>query len=206
MVTQKQLVKSILAFALLGAVGFGIGGIVGAVIWGSPNTTFTKDGVEYTTRLGLNPGQIFLSFALIGAVGGTSLGLGLRNWRKAGVLALVGAVSFPTATFIGAVIQLSLWGSSPPYFAGLFTGAITGIVFGASLGLALRGWSAAGLLALAGAIGFSVMFQTTSNLEFEVSSAKSFGIGGAIAGATLGISLSYLARRKVTKESSTPEP
>jgi len=206
MVIQKQTAKSILAFALLGAVGFGIGGIVGAVIWGSPATIITKDGVEYTVWLTLNAGQIFLSIALIGALGGASLGLGLRNWRKAGVAALVGAVGFSTATFIGMVIQLSLWGSSPPYFAGLFSGAIIGIVFGASLGLALRGWKVAGLLALAGAIGFGVMFQATSNLEFEVSSAKSFGIGGAIAGATLGVALGYLERRKVNKESSPPEP
>lgn len=206
MVIQKQTAKSILAFALLGAVGFGIGGIVGAVIWGSPATIITKDGVEYTVRLGLNPGQIFLSFALIGAMGAASLGLGLRNWRKSGVAALVGAVGFPMAIIIGGVIQLSLWGKTPPYFAGLFTGAIIGIIFGASLGLALRGWKAGGLLALAGAIGFGVMFQATLNLEFEVSSAKSFGIGGAIAGATLGVALGYLARRKVTKESSPPEP
>lgn len=206
MVTQKQTAKSILAFALLGAVGFGIGGIVGAVIWGSPATTVTRDGVEYTVRLALNAGQIFLSIALIGAVGGASLGLGLRNWRKAGVAALVGAVGFSTATFIGLVIQLGLlqWGSgTPPYFADLFSGAIIGIVFGASLGLALRGWKAAGLLALAGAIGFGVMFQAVSNLEFEVSSAKSFGIWGAIAGATLGAALGYLEKRKVAKESRT---
>ena len=195
-------IKSIVRFALLGAVGFGIGGIVGAVIWGSPTTTFTKEGVEYTVRLTLNPGQIFLSFALIGAMGAASLGLGLRNWRKAGVGALVGAVGFSTATFIGLVIQLVLWGfEPPPYFAGLFIGAIIGIVFGASLGLALRGWKAAGLLALAGAIGFGVMFQAVSNLEFEVSSAKSFGIWGAIAGATLGVALGYLEKGKVTKES-----
>ncbi len=206
MVTQKQTAKSILAFALLGAVGFGIGGIVGAVIWGSPATTFTKDGVEYTVWLTLNAGQIFLSVALIGAVGGASLGLGLRNWRKVGVAALVGAVGFSIATFIGVVIQLSLWGSSPPYFAGLLSGAIIGIVFGASLGLALRGWKAAGLLALAGAIGFGVMFQAVLNLEFEVSSAKSFGIWGAIAGATLGVALGYLEKGKVTKASSPFEP
>ena len=92
-------IKNILAFALLGAVGFGIGGIVGAVIWGSPNS-----------------GQTFLSIALIGALGGASLGLGLRNWRKARVAALVGAVSFLAATLIALVIQLSLWGSSPPSF------------------------------------------------------------------------------------------
>jgi len=182
-------IKSILAFAFLGAVGFGIGGIVGAVIWGgSPGAP--------------NAGQIFLSIALIGAMGGASLGLGLRNWRKAGVAALVGAVGFSTATFIGLVIQLGLlqWGSgTPPYFAGLFSGAIIGIVFGASLGLALKGWKAAGLLALAGAIGFGVMFQAVSNLEFEVSSAKSFGIWGAIAGATLGVALGYLEKRKAVR-------
>lgn len=209
------IMKSILAFALLGAVGFGIGGIVGAVIWGSPGspaapTTITKDGVEYiappTVGLTLNPGQIFLSYALIGAMGAASLGLGLRNWRKSEVGALVGAVGFPIAIIIGGVIQLSLWGKSPPLFAGLFDGAIIGIVFGASLGLALRGWKAAGLLALAGATGFGVMFQSVLNLEFEVSSAKSFGIGGAIAGATLGVALGYLERRKVTKESSPSEP
>ena len=180
-------IKSILAFAFLGAVGFGIGGIVGAVIWGgSPGAP--------------NAGQIFLSIALIGAMGGASLGLGLRNWRKAGVAALVGAVGFSTATFIGLVIQLVLWGfEPPPYFAGLFIGAIIGIVFGASLGLALRGWKAAGLLALAGAIGFGVMFQAVSNLEFEVSSAKSLGIWGAIAGATLGVALGYLEKRKAVR-------
>lgn len=205
MVIQKQTAKSILAFALLGAVGFGIGGIVSAVIWGSPTTTFTRDGVEYTFRSTLNAGQIFLSIALIGAVGGASLGLGLRNWRKAGVAVLVGAVGFSIATFIGVVIQLSLWGSSPPYFAGLFTGAIIGVILGASLGLALMGWKAAGLLALAGAIGFGVMFQAVLNLEFEVSSAKSFGIWGAFAGTTLGVALGYLAKGKVTKESSPPE-
>ena len=182
-------IKNIVKFALLGAAGFGIGGIVGAVIWGSPNA-----------------GQTFLSIALIGAMGGASLGLGLRNWRKAGVAALVGAVGFSIATFIGVVIQLSLWGSNPPYFAGLFSGATIGIVFGASLGLALRGWKAAGLLALAGAIGFGVMFQAVSNLEFEVSSAKSFGIWGAIAGATLGASLGYLEKEKVTKSSSPFKP
>jgi hypothetical protein len=130
----------------------------------------------------------------------------LRNWKKAGVAALVGAVSFSTATSIGVVIQLSLWGSEPPPFAGLFTGAIIGIIFGASLGLALRGWKAAGLLALAGAIGFGVMFQAVLNLEFEVSSAKSFGIWGAIAGATLGVALGYLDKGKVTKESSPTRP
>ena len=36
-------IKNILAFALLGAVGFGIGGIVSSVIWGSPTATITKD-------------------------------------------------------------------------------------------------------------------------------------------------------------------
>lgn len=109
MVVQKQTAKSILTFALLGAVGFGIGGTVGSVIWGSPaTTTVTRDGVEYAVRLTLNAGQIFLSIALIGALGGASPGLGLRNWRKAGVAALVGAVSFSIANFIGVVIQLSL--------------------------------------------------------------------------------------------------
>ncbi len=182
--------KSILAFALLGAVGFGIGGIVSAVIRVSPDTSF----------------QIFLSIALIGAIGGASLGLGLKKWSKAGVAALVGAVGFLAATLIVLVIQLSLWGEEPPYFAGLFDGAIIGIILGASLGLALRGWKAAGLLALAGAIGFGAMFQAVLNLEFEVSSAKSFGIWGAIAGGTLGVALGYLERRKVTKESSPPKP
>ncbi len=118
---------------------------------------------------------------------------------------MVGAVGFSIALIIGAVIQLSLWGKSPQYFAGLFTGAIIGVILGASLGLALRGWKAAGLLALAGAIGFGVMFQVVLNLEFVVSSAKSFGIGGAIAGATLGAVLGYLEKEKVTKASSPPE-
>ncbi len=172
-------------FALSGAIGFGIGGIIGAIMWGyrSPSE-----------------GQSFLSIALNGAMGGASLGLALQGWKKAGVAALVGAVGFSIATSIGVFIQLALWGlESPPYFAGLFIGAFIGIVLGASLGLSLMGWKAAGLLALTGAIGFGVWFQAVSNLVFEVSSAKSFGIGGAIAGAILGVALGYLERTRTTQ-------
>ena len=185
--TQKQrATRSILVFALSGAIGFGVGGIIGAIMWGyrSPSE-----------------GQSFLSIALNGAMGGASLGLVLQGWKKAGVAALVGAISFSAATFIGVVIQLVLWGfEPPPYFAGLFIGAIIGIFFGASLGLAFNGLKTAGLLALAGAIGFGVWFQAVSNLVFEVSSAKSFGIWGAIAGATLGVALGYLEKRKANRE------
>ncbi len=173
--------KRIAKFGLAGATGFGVGGIIGAIIWGyrSPSE-----------------GQSLLSIALNGAIGGASLGLALQGWKKAGVAALVGAVSFSIATLIGLFIQLALWGlEPPPHFAGLFIGAIVGIVFGASLGLALKGWKATGLLALAGAIGFGVWFQAVSNLVFEVSTAKSFGIWGAIAGAVLGVALGYLEKR-----------
>ena len=60
-------------------------------------------------------------------------------------------------------------------------------------------------MALAGAIGFGIMFQGVLNLEFKVSTAKLFGIWGAIAGATQGAALGYLEKGKVTKESSPPE-
>jgi hypothetical protein len=119
------------------------------------------------------------SIALDGAMGGASLGLALQGWEKAGVAALVGAVGFSVANLIGLFIQLAIWGFEPaPYFARFFIGPIVGIVFGASLGQALRGWKAAILLALAEAIGFGAWFQAVSNLVFEVSSAKSFGIWG----------------------------
>ena len=168
--------KRIARFALFGAVGFGVGGIIGAIMWGSHGSPGT--------------GQTFISLALIGAMGGGSLGLALQGWRKAGVAALAGAIGFSITTFIGLVIQLAIWGlEPPPYFAHLFIGIIIGTLFGATLGLALRGWRAAGLLALAGAIGFGLYFQAILDMVFEVSSAKSFGIWGAIAGAVLGVAL-----------------
>ncbi len=65
---QKEIIKrrSIAAFILWGAVGFGIGGTIGGII-----------AVDAAT---------FIGFAILGGIGGMSLGLALKSWKMAGFL------------------------------------------------------------------------------------------------------------------------
>jgi len=124
-----------------GAVGFGIGGAIEGTVW-----------VALEAR--------YLGIPIFGAIGGVSLGLALEGWKRAVVLALAGAIGFGVGFLIGFFIVLAVW--EPMYYIeGLFLGAVGGSVGGASLGLALRNWGKAGLLALAGAVGFGVAVQVS---------------------------------------------
>jgi hypothetical protein len=180
--------KSVLAFALLGAIGFGIGAVIGVVIcW--------------------NSGKLAL-FPLMGAMGAASLGLALQGWRKAGVLALVGAISITVATLTGFVITVTIWGfeySSYWGFVELFDGAIVGSIFGASLGLALRSWAKAGFLALAGAIGFGVGYQAGLVIARAsgISEPIEYVILGVVGGALLGAALGYLEKKQAMRNTSS---
>ena len=85
MATRK---RSIAAFILWGAVGFGIGGAIGG--------TIAVDAA------------IFLGFPIMAGIGGVSLGLALKSWKMAGFLALAGAVGFPLGFFICVFIGMGL--------------------------------------------------------------------------------------------------
>ncbi len=152
----------------------------------------------------------FFGFAIMGGIGGMSLGLALNSWKMAGFLALAGAVGLSIGIFIfiglgpGQVLPLPylLW-----RILGRFT--IAGVVAGAVLGLHFESWKAAGFLALAGAIAFRIAEQVTRVVPFGLihppllSQPTQMVIWGVIAGALLGAALGYLEKRKADKESRT---
>lgn len=168
--------KSITKFALWGAVGFGLGGILN-----------------------------FLSAE--GAIGGFALGLALGNRKQAWLLALAGFVGFAAgrAAMIFLGYAMFDWGSEP-FLVIPVTGAVMGIIGGASLGLALRSWLVAGVLAVAGAIGFGLGQVAYHGLEMLAVTDGSTGLSilsffstrvawGIIGGAFLGASLGYLVEK-----------
>ncbi|MFC1871273.1 hypothetical protein ACFLYF_02580 [Chloroflexota bacterium] len=171
---------NVLLFILLGIIGFGVGGAIGGALW------FAFDAP-------------YLGFPMLGACGGASLGLALRDRKRAGLLALGSAVGFGVGYLVGFFIVLAIW--EPAHVEGLFIGAVGGGIGGASLGLGLRDWRKTGLLALAGALGFGIVGQVTWNL-FRGSDAAVLGLStkvfiwGVVGGAFLGAMSGYLNRRK----------
>lgn len=175
--------KRIARFAFWGAVGFGLGGAIGGII-----------AVDALT---------FFGFAIMGGVGGMSLGLAMRSWKMAGLLALAGAFGLSVGTFVAVFIGLGLGEAVqlPDLFwiiVGRFT--IAGAIGGLALGLTLNGWKAAGFLALAGAIAFRLMERVQELVNFGLitpqllSRTTQMAIWGIISGALLGAALGYLKK------------
>jgi len=178
--------KSISAFTLWGALGFGIGGALGGAIW-----------VAFDAPC--------FGFAIMGAVGGASLGLVLNDGKTAGLLALAGAIGFGIGFLTGFFILLLIW--QPIHTQGVLIGAIGGAVGGASLGIVCRSWKSARVLALASAIGFGAAVQATwghpvSLTEQVLSGAITLAIWGAVGGASLGAAMGYLEKRIAGGENS----
>ena len=171
--------KKIAKFALLGAFGFGLGWAIGGAL--------------------LVLEEPYLGFPISGAIGGASLGLALRGWRKVGILALACAVGFGLGLLAAFFIVLAVW-EPPGHVEGLFLGAVGGALGGASLGLTFRSWRKAGFLTLAGALGFGIAGQVSWDL-FRGSDASVVGavskvaIWGLVGGAFLGAALGYLEKR-----------
>ena len=172
--------KRIVKFAVYGAIGFGVGGAIGGVVW-----------------IALDAPQ--LGFPILGAIGGASLGLSLKHRKRAIFLALAGAIGFGVGFLAGFFIVLTIW--EPVRVEGLFLGAVGGALGGASFGLVLRNWRKAGLFALAGAIGFGIAVQAFWDLLRGLSpqvlwGAITLAIWGIVGGAVLGAALGYLGKRK----------
>ena len=129
---------SIVRFVILGAVGFGLAGAIGA----------------YWFPLGLLLG---------GALGGALLGLAFKDLG----LVVRLAVLAPMGLIVGLVAGLSL-GFLSANFLGLDSEALTGAllvatlgaVLGASLGLAFGDWRTVVALAVTGAVAWSVWSWT----------------------------------------------
>ena len=170
---------SLTRFVVLGAVGFGICGAIG-----SPLITFLPGGVA-----------LLLWLLVGGALGGASLGLALKDFRRVVILALLGALGL----FVGAFAGLTL-GSFFNY-PEVPIAAFVGAVIGASLGVAFRDRTTVLALAVAGAVGFSVGTLPADFLRFSIpmirqrGEAGSIAITGTIGGAFLGAVLGYLEGR-----------
>lgn len=180
-------IKSTVRLALLGAVGFGIGGLViGTVI------RFWGESVLIT----------FVGPVVAGALGGASLGVALR--RKVWQLALAGAIGFFLGGFLGGIGTffmnfeaglLEMLRSVSPITIGALTGAALGLVISGSFRITA-------CLAMAGILGGIVSLAATSRsvIPFIIRSNPPspawllFGLQGVIGGAFLGAALGILEK------------
>jgi len=174
---------SVMLFVILGAIGFGIGGAIGG-----PLITFLPGGVA------------LLLWPLVGgAVGGASLGLALKDFRRVLILALLGALGLTLGVMTGLVLG-SFFNYSTVAIA-----ALVGAVVGASLGVAFRDWRTILALAVAGAVGFSVgnlaefVRLSVPAIGTDLGEAGSIAITGTVGGALLGASLAYLESRRLAQ-------
>ena len=178
---------NIYVLVLSGIIGFGIGGAIGGVIW-----------VAFDAP--------HLGFAILGAIGGGSLGIALQGWKKAWVLALACAIGFDIGFLIAFFIPLTVW--EPAHGQGLLFGAIGGAAGGASIGIALKDWKGFGLLSLSSAIGFGIVVWFTwdrlRGLTPQILwGAVTLAIWGAFGGTISGLTLGYLKDRKHDTEIRT---
>jgi len=184
--------KGIARFALWGAIGFCVGGAIGGTITGDSNT--------------------FLGFTVLGVFGGASLGFVSKGWKGAVFLALAGGAGFIAGTFLSVIVGMGLGLTLPnpineiyrlvsPFIMGTIIGAVGGI----ALGLALKDLRGAGLLALAGAIGFGIPAQINQSLLLNLlttqilSTVVPLSMWGLIGGASLGAALGYLEKRQTAE-------
>jgi hypothetical protein len=168
---------SLIQFVILGAVGFGVGGAIAG----------------FSDALPL-PVPIPVLLLIVGAVGGASLGLALRDRRRAVALAVLGALGVILGVFTTLVFA-----SFFDYAAGPL-GALVGVVIGASLGVAFLDWGRILALAAAGGVGFCVGFVVGDSLSIRLGGDLFIVVAGIIGGASLGAALGYLERRRLVAE------
>ena len=170
---------NILFYILFSVVGFGIGGAIGGAIW-----------------VALDAPHI--GFAVLGVIGGASLGMALRDWKRIWILALIGGIGFDIGLLVGFFVPMVLLG--PANNQSFFVGTLGGAIGGASIGIALKSWKKTGVLSLAAAIGFTIAawltWDTLRGFTPQIlGGAISLAIWGIIGGAFLGLALGLLERK-----------
>jgi len=181
-------IKSIVWLALLGAVGFGIGGlIIGTLI------RFLGESVPLAT----------VGVVVAGAFGGASIWIGLR--RKAWQLALAGAIGFLSGGFLGGPATffvnfeaglLEMLRSVTPVTIGALTGAALSLTISGSFRITI-------CLAAVGILGGIVGLVATSPsvIPFIIRTNPPslawllFGLQGAIGGTFLGAALGFFKKQ-----------
>ena len=177
----------LLRFVSFGAGGFGTGGAMAGIAW---------------PLLPVTSGASALLVVLGGAIGGASLGLAMRDRRKAVTLAVLGTVGFGAGS-VAAVI-LGFMGFLPATESGatnamgaVASGILVGSVGAAALGVVLRDPRKIVLFTLAGAIAFGVgmliKFSLEHALRLGVAEDALLAAAGIVGGGVLGATLRYLA-------------
>lgn len=150
---------------LLGAAGFGAGGVV------------------------LYAGFSIIGFLspLAGAVGGAALGLAFRDRETLVTLALLGALGAAIGFLLAVGIKdLSLAMGFPIGNSQATMAAVTGATTGAALGVAFRDWKRVVVLGVAGAVGFGLGGAIAGESPSWLPAAGI--IGGATVSAAIGLS------------------
>lgn len=199
--TMVQEIKGIAKFVLWGAVGFGVGAIGFGAIRIAGWDLFLLSGGSVPSLLG---------FPTTGAFGGAALGLALGGWRKAAVLAVVGAITFFVG-FLGGFLVMIVFHQSGLRGEGILSiiyGGVPGAIGGAALGLVLLDPRKMIGLAIAGALGFGLGMLIVSLILDPFSGWAStppikpwlgWILWGIIGGAFLGASLGYLEKRNTDR-------
>ncbi len=170
--------RGIVTLTLSSLIGFAAGGAIGGALW-----------VAFDAP--------HIGFAVMGAAGGAVLGVMIRGWRKAWVVALAGAIGYDVGFLAGFFIPLTIW--EPGAATGLFIGATGGAIGGAAIGAVLKSWRKTGISALASAIGFGLAAWLTWDSFRGMSPQVLSGIltltaWGAAGGACLGLALGWLQK------------
>jgi hypothetical protein len=179
-VPEAPVTVSLGRFVILGMLGFAVGSAVGIIAPPSP----------YGVIIG----------AIKGAVGGTALGIALRDRGKTVKLFFAGAIGHVLGIGMALAIASVVFEPGPANVArSLAVGGIWGLIGGGILGLALKSLPRTIALALVGTVAYA--FGNVINnaiwvaFESTVASATAAVVAGAIGGASLGWVVGYLERR-----------
>ena len=173
---KLQAIKRIARFAIFGAIGFSVGGILGLLI---SDALWQPGDFFYHSYLIAPPGT--------GLIGGAMLGAALRQRSKVIALALLGAIGFSGGVIIafGSAILFS-YPSAEALSMGIVI--VMGAIGGGTIGIGLMRLRPVLGLALAGALGGLVggaIFAPIITLQWSDIILPGI-IGGALLGAALG--------------------
>ncbi len=180
--SNNQEKRGIAQFALFGAIGFGIGGIITGFGWG------------------ISEVMVGIGFFLTGALGGASLGFALNRKKK--TLPIFGAIGFLAVFLFGYFTKWLAYESI--YLTIFLIAAIPHLVGGIALGLAFYDCRTKLCLALSGIFGFVIVLGFfLGMLLFMIigwyTSINTLIIGfiggGIIGGASLGSVLGCLEKK-----------
>jgi len=201
-----------LGFAVGGALGY----IVGDGLWDNLHETIEVLGGEaifiVKEKLGLPLPEILattafgvIAGAIRGAIGGTALGIALRDMGKTVKLFFAGAIGHALGLGMALAVASTVWGFDPENVArGLAVGGIFGFIGGGILGLAWKRLPRTIALALAGTVAYAFGNSIENAIwvagESTAALVTGAAVAGAIGGASLGLVLAYLERRARNRE------